>query len=109
MMFMRKPTQMSAMLIKFDWGRLNSGEAASLRGTLGLAEGQLLGRGVRKLVTTLGSHTPYPPKGNRLKEELVMSRREISYRLRRSELDLSIPAFSAGSICCLCDFALLGA
>eukprot|EP00435_Cladocopium_sp_Y103_P075591 s8_g60.t1 len=50
-------------------GRMSSAKAASLKGRLGFAEGQLFGRAIRRLVNELGRHAmPPPPRGKFLDE-----------------------------------------
>eukprot|EP00435_Cladocopium_sp_Y103_P044841 s227_g12.t1 len=51
-------------------GRITSVKAASLKGRLGFAEGQLFGRAIRRLVNELGQHALHPPARGRLLERL---------------------------------------
>ena len=51
-----------------DEGELTSHGAASLKGRLGFAEGQLFGRATRRLINELGQHALRPPKNNKLSE-----------------------------------------
>eukprot|EP00435_Cladocopium_sp_Y103_P056505 s1613_g19.t1 len=52
-----------------DEGTLTSQAAASLKGRLGFAEGQLFGRAARRLINELGAHATRPPKGNKLSDQ----------------------------------------
>eukprot|EP00435_Cladocopium_sp_Y103_P066125 s1579_g28.t1 len=52
-----------------DEGVLTSQAAASLKGRLGFAEGQLFGRATRRLINELGAHASRPPKGNKLSHQ----------------------------------------
>ncbi|CAK9042136.1 unnamed protein product [Durusdinium trenchii] len=55
-------------LEKSSEGVLTSHSAASLKGRLGFAEGQLFGRATRRLINELGQHALRPPKNNKLSE-----------------------------------------
>eukprot|EP00435_Cladocopium_sp_Y103_P047544 s3100_g14.t1 len=47
-------------------GRLSASRASSLKGRLGLAEGQLFGRAIRRLINELGQHAQHPPLHGKL-------------------------------------------
>ena len=53
-----------------DEGIMTAAAAASLKGRLGFAEGQLFGRSTRRLINELGAHATRPPKQNKLMEKL---------------------------------------
>eukprot|EP00435_Cladocopium_sp_Y103_P075873 s57_g67.t1 len=59
------PEQISSVLAD---GRMTSAKAASFKGRLGFAEGQLFGRAIRRLVNELGQHALPPPARGRLLE-----------------------------------------
>lgn len=54
-------------------GRLTSSAAASLKGRLGFAEGQLFGRSTRKLVNELGRHSMSTPRNGVLSRDTTFA------------------------------------
>ena len=58
--------------------------AASLKGRLGFAEGQLFGRGVKRLVNELGKHALHPPKKNELQESTLRALQDVSERIEKA-------------------------
>ena len=65
-------------------GVLSQHAAASLKGRLGFAEGQLFGRGVKRLINELGKHALHPPKRNELQEETLCALRDVSERIEKA-------------------------
>ena len=62
-------------------GKLSKGDAASLRGRLGFAEGQLFGRVTRQLLNDLHIHSQRPPRGMSLGEDTRASLSIVESRL----------------------------
>ena len=62
-------------------GTLTSSEAASLRGRLGFAEGQLFGRAIRKLINVLGSHVLQPQAKKNLPEATKIALERVAERI----------------------------
>ena len=62
-------------------GTLTSSEAASLRGRLGFAEGQLFGRAIRKLINVLGSHVLQPQPRKNLPESTKIALERVAERI----------------------------
>ena len=62
-------------------GTLTSSEAASLRGRLGFAEGQLFGRAIRKLINVLGSHVLQPQAKKNLPEATRIALERVAERI----------------------------
>ena len=58
--------------------------AASLKGRLGFAEGQLFGRGVKRLINELGKHALHPPKKNELQESTLRALQDVSERIEEA-------------------------
>ena len=81
-------------------GMLSAGEASSLRGRLGFAEGQLFGRAIKKLISELGGHAANSnsARGPVLKEGAAVALRDVLDRLscaapRRVEADIGDVVF----------------
>ena len=62
-------------------GRLSQSEAASLKGRLGFAEGQLFGRATKRLIHELGAHCLKTPKGGILRDATIDALKKVSHRL----------------------------
>eukprot|EP00435_Cladocopium_sp_Y103_P048195 s286_g14.t1 len=60
---------------------LTAHAAASLKGRLGFAEGQLFGRSTRRLLNELGNHALAPPRGNKLKESTLFALATVADRM----------------------------
>ena len=58
--------------------------AASLKGRLGFAEGQLFGRGVKRLINELGKHALHPPRGNRLQPSTLTALEDVAERIGKA-------------------------
>ncbi len=62
-------------------GTLSSSEAASLRGRLGFAEGQLFGRAIRKLINVLWSHVVQSQSKRKIPEPTRVALERVAARI----------------------------
>eukprot|EP00434_Breviolum_minutum_P031926 symbB.v1.2.028233.t1/scaffold2972.1/size66174/2 len=65
-------------------GCITQHAAASLKGRLGFAEGQLFGRGVKRLINELGKHALHPPRGNVLQESTLQALSDVAERIEKA-------------------------
>ena len=65
-------------------GKLSASAAASLKGRLGFAEGQLFGRSTRKLVNELGRHSLAPPRNGILADATSFALRFVQEKIEKS-------------------------
>ena len=65
-------------------GKLSASAAASLKGRLGFAEGQLFGRSTRKLVNELGRHSLAPPRNGILADATSFALRSVQEKIEKS-------------------------
>ena len=82
----------------FFSGKLSAGDASSLRGRLGFAEGQLFGRAIKKLISELGGHAANSARGPTLGESTIIALQDVLERLscaapRRVEADIGDVVF----------------
>eukprot|EP00435_Cladocopium_sp_Y103_P024611 s610_g6.t1 len=91
----KRKADISAQIAEvLELGRMSASRAASLKGRLGFAEGQLFGHAIRRLVNELGRHAMYPPPRGRLLEETrraleLVGQRIVTAGPRRVEADTS--------------------
>ena len=76
-------------------GSLSAPAAASLKGRLGFAEGQLFGRATRKLLNELGHHAIRTPPNGKLSEATKFALRFVGSRILESR-DRVVKSTSAG-------------
>eukprot|EP00435_Cladocopium_sp_Y103_P052298 s2664_g16.t1 len=77
----RKEEVSQAILSTLDRGTLSQHAAAALKGRLGFAEGQLLGRVTRKLINELGAHALKPPRDNVLGDSTRFALEVVAKRI----------------------------